>query len=220
MPSGLPVGRKGVKFREVFSKDPNVNRLSAARVFLFGARDTWFVVGIPIFFHSRIEELIGTDSAFFIVGGFMAAWIIAYGAVQAAAPKLLGPAAHEGGEATRLAVRWVGILTFIPVALGIAALWPNAFWLLPVAVIVLLAFGFVFAINSSLHSYLILAFTKSERVTMDVGFYYMSNAAGRLIGTLLSGISYQLGGLALCLLTAGAMAGASWIAARRIQAVL
>ncbi|HBZ43189.1 MAG TPA: MFS transporter [Maritimibacter sp.] len=220
MPVGLPKGSKSAKFAHVFSKDPKINRLSLARMFLFGARDTWFVVGIPIFFHDRVEKLLGTDNAFFIVGGFMALWIIAYGAIQAAAPKLLGPTAHEGREATRLAIRWVGILTAIPAVLAVAAVWSDAVWLLPVAVIVLLAFGFVFAINSSLHSYLILAFTKSERVTMDVGFYYMSNAAGRLIGTLLSGVSYQLGGLVLCLATAAVMAGLSWVAARRIEAVL
>ncbi len=218
MPSGLPKGSKEAKFSQVFSKDAKINRLSLARMFLFGARDTWFVVGIPIFFHARVEEHLGTDNAFFIVGGFMALWIIAYGAVQAGAPKLLGPAAHDGAEATRLAIRWVGLLALIPFALGAMAFWPEAPWLLPVIVAGLLLFGFVFAVNSALHSYLILAFTKSERVTMDVGFYYMSNATGRLIGTLLSGVSYQVGGLALCLLTAGAMVVASWIAARRIAA--
>ena len=81
----------------------------------------------------------------------------------------------------------------------------------------LLVFGYVFAINSSVHSYLILAFSKEERVSQDVGFYYMANAAGRLLGTMLSGISYQVGGLALCLGTAGVMAGLNWLAARRLS---
>lgn len=217
MPSGLPKGSKSAKFTQVWSKDPQINRLSLARMFLFGARDTWFVVGIPIYFTTLLSD--GTEggdrTAFFLVGGFMAAWIIAYGAVQASAPKLLGPAAHEGAVATRLAIRWVGLLTVIIGALAALALIP-AYWIAGVLVVGLLTFGFVFAVNSALHSYLILAFSKAERVTMDVGFYYMSNAAGRLIGTLLSGVSYQVGGLPLCLATASALAGASWLAARRL----
>ena len=145
----------------------------------------------------------------------MAAWIIAYGAVQASAPRLLKATGRSVEEITRLAIVWVGILTLIPAVLAAAALLPGA-WLTPVLVLGLMVFGFVFAVNSSFHSYLILAFTGAERVTMDVGFYYMSNAAGWLIGTLLSGISYQIGGLALCLAAAAAMAGASYLAARRL----
>ena len=113
---------------------------------------------------------------------------------------------------------WVGVLALIPAALALAV-WvagAPAGWLTVVLIGGLLAFGVVFAVNSSLHSYLILAFTSAERVTMDVGFYYMSNAAGRLLGTLLSGVSYQIGGLPLCLGAAAAMAGASWLCARRL----
>ena len=62
------------------------------------------------------------------------------------------------------------------------------------------AFGFVFACNSALHSYLILAFSRDEQVAMNVGFYYMANAAGRLVGTLLSGVLYQYQGLEACLI--------------------
>ena len=217
MPAGLPKGSKAAKFSHVFSTDTRVNKLSLARMFLFGARDTWFVVGIPIYFTSVLSD--GTPerarAAFFLVGGFMAAWIIAYGAVQASAPRLLKATGRSVEEITRLAIVWVGILTLIPAVLAAAALLPGA-WLTPVLVLGLMVFGFVFAVNSSVHSYLILAFTGAERVTMDVGFYYMSNAAGRLIGTLLSGISYQIGGLALCLAAAAAMAGASYLAARRL----
>ena len=121
-----------------------------------------------------------------------------------------------------LAIRWVGILTAIPAALAVAALigGGTAPWLVPVMVIGLLVFGVVFAFNSAVHSYLILAFTQAERVTMDVGFYYMSNAAGRLLGSLLSGLSYQIGGLWLCLATAAVMAGLSWVAAGRLKAVV
>jgi hypothetical protein len=217
MPAGLPKGSKSAKFAHVFATDSRVNRLSLARLFLFGARDTWFVVGIPIYFQAALSDGTpeGARLAFFLVGGFMALWIIGYGAVQASAPKLLKGAAHSIEETTRLAVLWVGALTLIPALLAAAALFGGA-WLTPVLVIGLLAFGFVFAVNSSVHSYLILAFTGAERVTMDVGFYYMSNAAGRLLGTLLSGMSYQLGGLTLCLATAAVMAGASFLAARRL----
>lgn len=223
MPSGLPGGKKTAKFSDVFSNDPRVNRLSAARVFLFGARDVWFVVGIPIFFYSVLSD--GTPEqnrvAFFQIGVFMALWVIFYGIVQASAPKLLGATLKSAREITGLAIRWVGILALIPSALAVAAHagGSTAPWLLLTMVVGLLAFAVVFAINSAVHSYLILAFTKSERVTMDVGFYYMSNAAGRLIGTLLSGVSYQLGGLPLCLATAALMAGLSWVAARRLQSV-
>ena len=221
MPSGLPRGKKGAKFREVFSKDPNINRLSAARMFLFGARDVWFVVGIPIYFYSVLSDgsEAGNRAAFFQIGTFMALWIIGYGAVQAWAPKLLGARGKPLGAITRLATLWVGALTLIPFALAGAALLAGGpqGWLTATLVAGLLLFGFVFAVNSSVHSYLILAFSKAERVTMDVGFYYMSNAAGRLLGTLLSGLSYQMGGLPLCLATAGVMAGLSFLIVRRLR---
>lgn len=222
MPPGLPRGREGAKFSEVFSKDRRINWLSAARMFLFGARDVWFVVGIPIYFYSILSD--GTPdsrrAAFFLVGTFMALWIIGYGVVQANAPRLLRATAKSVPEIIGLARFWVGVLTLIPLALALLALaqgtgTPPA-WLTVTIVAGLLAFGVVFALNSALHSYLILAFTSAERVTMDVGFYYMANAAGRLIGTLLSGVSFQLGGLPLCLATAGVMAGLSWLCARRL----
>lgn len=222
MPAGLPRGRKGAKFSEVFSNDPRINWLSAARMFLFGARDVWFVVGIPIYFYSILSDGTpdGRRAAFFLVGSFMALWIIGYGAVQAAAPKLLDARDKSLAQIIGLARVWVGALALIPAALAILALAqgtgaPPA-WLTVTIVVGLLAFGVVFALNSALHSYLILAFTSAERVTMDVGFYYMSNAAGRLIGTLLSGVSFQLGGLPLCLAAAGAMAALSWLCARRL----
>ncbi len=222
MPAGLPRGRKGAKFAEVFSKDRNVNWLSAARLFLFGARDVWFVVGIPIYFYSILSDGTpdGRREAFFLVGSFMALWIIGYGAVQAAAPRLLRAEAMPVPGIVGLARFWVGVLTLIPAALALAALAQGAgappVWLTATIVVGLLAFGVVFAINSALHSYLILAFTSAERVTMDVGFYYMANAGGRLIGTLLSGVSFQLGGLPLCLATAAAMAALSWLCARNL----
>lgn len=221
MPAGLPQGRKGAKFREVFSKDPNINRLSAARLFLFGARDVWFVVGIPIYFYAVLSDGSeeGNRAAFLMIGTFMAVWTILYGTVQAAAPRLLGASKRPQAELIRAARRWAGFLLLIPACLA-ALIWiagTPGMGLTAAIAIGLLVFGAIFAVNSSLHSYLILAFSKSERVTMDVGFYYMANAAGRLLGTLLSGISYQLGGLPLCLGTAALLIAFSWVGATRLQ---
>ncbi len=217
MPRGLPTGRKDARFREVFSRNRNVNWLSAARVFLFGARDVWFVVGIPVYFYAVLSDgsEAGNRAAFFTIGSFMAVWIILYGGVQAWAPRLLRAASRPQAEIVREARRWVGGLTAIIAALAVtvAAAGDPAPWLTVTLIAGLLAFGAVFAVNSSLHSYLILAFTEDKRVTMDVGFYYMANATGRLLGTVLSGASYQLAGLAGCLGTAATMAALSWICA-------
>jgi hypothetical protein len=221
MPPGLPKGRKGAKFAEVFSKSANVNWLSAARVFLFGARDVWFVVGIPIYFYAVLSDgtTEGNRAAFFMIGTFMAGWIILYGFVQAIAPRLLGAAHRSEAELIGAARGWALTLTIVPAALAVAVAASSgpAPWLTGTLVVGLLLFGGIFAVNSSLHSYLILAFTRAERVTMDVGFYYMANAGGRLAGTLLSGLTYQLGGLALTLGTAAVMVAASSLAAGRLR---
>ncbi|RII38300.1 MFS transporter [Pseudooceanicola sediminis] len=209
MPEGLPKGRKGATFSEVFSKDVNVNWLSFARVFLFGARDVWFVVGIPIYFYAVLSDgtEAGNRAAFFAIGSFMAVWTILYGVVQAWAPRLLGARRRSEGDLVAAARHWVAALVVVPALLAVLvwAAGAPAPWLTGVIIVGLLVFGAIFAVNSSLHSYLILAFTSGERVTMDVGFYYMANAAGRLLGTLLSGLSYQLGGLPACLGTAAAL---------------
>ncbi|UOA33053.1 hypothetical protein DSM110093_02865 [Sulfitobacter sp. DSM 110093] len=213
MPPGLPKGRKGAKFSEVFSKSANVNWLSAARVFLFGARDVWFVVGIPIYFYAVLSD--GTEesnrAAFFMIGTFMAVWVILYGMVQIYAPRLLRAKSRPAEALISAAKGWAWSLAAVPAALTLAALFSDGpqTWLTAMLVIGLLAFGAVFAVNSSLHSYLILSFTKAERVTMDVGFYYMANAAGRLLGTLMSGLSYQIGGLPLMLGAAAIMVALS-----------
>ncbi|MGG7565547.1 organoarsenical effux MFS transporter ArsJ [Rhodovulum sp. DZ06] len=221
MPPGLPRGSAKAKFREVFSKDPNVNRLSLARVFLFAARDAWFVVGVPVWFASALSDGTpeGAREAFFITGGFMSAWVIAYGAVQAAAPKLLRAKARGLAEVSGLAWGWAAGLAAVlaPMAAAAVVFGEGAGFAVPLA-LGLMGFGAVFAVNSSLHSYLILAFSSAGRVTMDVGFYYMSNAAGRLLGTVASGVSYQLGGLAGCLGCAALLAGLSALAARRLRA--
>ena len=141
--------------------------------------------------------------------------------MQAFAPRILGGKGLPEAETTRKAILWAGLLVPIPLVLAGAAWIADgpAPWLTATLIIGLLVFGFVFAVNSSVHSYLILAFGSADRITRDVGFYYMANAAGRLLGTLLSGLSYQLGGLPLCLVTAGVMALASWLAARRLSSV-
>ena len=223
MPAGLPTGRKGAKFTEVFSKSHNVNWLSAARVFLFGARDVWFVVGIPIYFYAVLSDgtVAGNRAAFFTIGAFMAVWIILYGAVQASAPRLLR--AEARGEASLIgeAWRWASGLALLPALLATMVWFAGAPapWLTGTLIAGLLGFGAIFAVNSALHSYLILAFTKAERVTMDVGFYYMANATGRLIGTLLSGLSYQWGGLPACLGVAAVMLALSGILAQQLRPV-
>ena len=194
---------------------PKRSSLSVARFFLFGARDVWFVVGIPIYFYAVLSD--GTEegdrAAFFMIGTFMAFWIILYGVIQANAPKILRASDRSEGDLIRAARSWAAMLFCVPAALTLAVLLSSGpeTWLTITLVAGLLVFGAIFAVNSSLHSYLILAFTKSERVTMDVGFYYMSNAVGRLLGTLLSGLSYEFGGLALCLGTAAAMSALSWM---------
>ncbi|MCC5959517.1 MAG: organoarsenical effux MFS transporter ArsJ [Rhodobacteraceae bacterium] len=220
LPEGLPGRMKGADTWSGWrSLDARVNRLSLARLFLFGARDVWFVVGIPIYFQAVFSDgtAEGRREAFFLVGGFMALWIIGYGAVQAFAPQLLGGKAQSEGAITRKAILWAGLLVPVPFLLAAAAALAGgpAPWLTVLLVAGLLVFGFVFALNSAVHSYLILAFGAADRITRDVGFYYMANAAGRLLGTLLSGISYQIGGLPLCLATAGVMAATSWLITRR-----
>jgi MFS family permease len=174
------------KFRQIFSQNRAVNMLAAARIFLFGARDIWFVVGLPVFFIS----VLGWN--FWMAGGFMAAWTIGYGIVQASTPGLIRrrvDGAHEpdGRTATGLAF---GLAAF-PVGIALALM--NGIAPMLAVVAGLLAFGAVFALNSAVHSYLILAYTDSDKVAMNVGFYYMANAMGRLTGTVLSGLLYQLG---------------------------
>lgn len=224
MPKGLPTGRKGAKFTEVFSKDANINWLSLARMFLFGARDVWFVVGIPIYFYAVLSD--GSEAAnrnaFFLIGSFMALWIILYGAVQASAPQLLAKGQNNQAQLIAAAQRAAIFLATIPAVLAGASLFVSGpqIWFTWTLVAGLLAFGMVFALNSALHSYLILSFTSRERVTLDVGFYYMANAAGRLIGTVVSGLSYQLGGLPFMLAIAAAMVALSAWAARHLRHAL
>ncbi|MAQ49686.1 MAG: MFS transporter [Pseudomonas sp.] len=182
------------KFRDLLSKSRAINLLSAARLFLFGARDVWFVIALPVY----LSSALGWD--FWLVGGFMASWVIGYGLVQSIAPRLTG---RQQVPAGRSAAGWALLLALLPAAIALGMqLAPQS----ASAVLIggLLLFGVVFAINSSLHSYLIVSYAKGDGVSLDVGFYYMSNAMGRLIGTLLSGWVYQQYGLAACLWTSSA----------------
>ncbi len=221
MPTGLPVARKDAKFSEVFSKNRNINWLSAARLFLFGARDVWFVVGIPIYFYAVLSDgsVESKRAAFFMIGTFMAVWTILYGVVQGWAPRILKAASRTDTQILMQAKRWIGLLIIVPALLAaLVFLAPEPSTPLTLTIVLgLLVFGAIFAVNSALHSFLILSFTDKKRVTMDVGFYYMSNAAGRLFGTVLSGFTYQLGGLSLSLGTAALMIGLSWLAMSQLK---
>ena len=191
LPTGVGKMKSKPKFTQVFSRIAAINWLSAARFFLFGSRDIWFVVGLPVFLY----DVLGWS--FTEVGTFMALWIIGYGIVQASAPKLLRHSHHGRGPGGGTARLWVFILAFIPagIAVGLQQGWPADI----VIVTGLVLFAVVFAINSAVHSYLILAYSDRDKVSMNVGFYYMSNAGGRLAGTILSGWVYQTQGLEGCL---------------------
>ena len=178
--------------RELFGKSRGVNLLAAARIFLFGARDVWFVVGVPVFLYAN-------GWTFTMVGGFMALWTIFYGLTQASAPAVIKRSADGLTAEVPAARLWSALLALVPVLiiLALAANTPVRPDIILVAG--LAVFGAAFAINSSVHSYLILAYAGSEKAAEDVGFYYAANAAGRFTGTLLSGLLYQWGGLTACL---------------------
>lgn len=178
------------KFREILSKSRAINILSAARMFLFGARDVWFVVALPVY----LSTAFGWD--FWMVGGFLAAWVIGYGIVQSFAPRITGKKRGHIPDG-RAAFLWALALAGLPaaIALGLNTGLSEQVVLLGG----LMVFGALFAVNSSLHSYLIVSYAKEDGVSLDVGFYYMSNAMGRLIGTVLSGWVYQAYGLTACL---------------------
>jgi len=174
------------KFREIFSASRAVNVLSAARVFLFGARDVWFVVALPVY----LATTLGWDHA--RVGGFLALWVVGYGAVQSLAPHITRSASDGRG-----AFAWAALLALVPAAIAVALGLDVA----PASSLIggLMLFGVVFAVNSSLHSFLIIRYAREDGVSLDVGFYYMANAMGRLIGTVLSGWVFQAWGLVACL---------------------
>lgn len=197
--------------RELFAKNPGINALAAARVVLFGARDVWFVVGVPVYLYS-------VGWTFSMVGGFLAAWTIGYGLVQALAPQLVRRSQDGLSHEVPAARAWSAVLALIPAALA-AAVYLDAPHLQWVVVIGLGIFGFVFAVNSSVHSYLVLAYAGSEKAAEDVGFYYAANALGRFMGTLLSGLLYQWGGLIYALLGSTLMLFICWLITLRLPVV-
>ena len=178
------------KFKQLFSKSRAINLLSSARLCLFAARDVWFVVALPVYLAAQFNW------DYWWVSGFMALWVIAYGVVQSQAPRITGQN-DSNLKAVKKARHWLGLLTAVTCALAILMQLNIAIQF--TLIIGLLIFGAVFAINSSLHSFLIVSFADNDGVSLDVGFYYMANAVGRLLGTVLSGWIFQLYGLSACL---------------------
>jgi predicted MFS family arabinose efflux permease len=180
------------KFRQMFSNNRAVNQLAGARILLFASRDVWFVVGLPVFFRTELGW------SFYLAGGFLAVWTIGYGIVQALAPKLLRRRSAEGADPDGRTAAWLAfVLAAFPALVAVAL---NTDLDPTLAVVAgLLVFGVIFALNSAVHSYLILAYADGDKVAMNVGFYYMANAFGRLTGTVLSGALYQWQGLQACL---------------------
>jgi MFS family permease len=189
--------------KELFAKNAGINGLAAARVALFGARDVWFVVGVPVFLYS-------VGWTFSMVGGFVAAWTIGYGLVQALAPQIVKRSVDGLTREVPAARGWSAALALVPMALAGAVLAqvPHLEW---VVVGGLALFGVAFAVNSSVHSYLVLAYAGSEKSAEDVGFYYAANALGRFFGTLMSGLLYQWGGLLYALLGSAVMLVICWL---------
>jgi len=183
------------KLTSIFSKNRTINYLSAARMFLFGSRDVWFVIALPVFLAS---ELAWSHT---FIGGFLAVWIILYGLVQSIAPKIVNQRSN-GAPNGRTASTWAMLLVCVPILIAISLQlgWPAG----ATIIVGLLTFGAIFAINSALHSYLIIQYASAEEVSLDVGFYYMANAMGRLFGTILSGLLFQLYGLPACLAVSAA----------------
>jgi MFS family permease len=203
LPPMMGKSKASASIRELFGKQRAINLLAAARIFLFGARDVWFVVGVPVFLYSQ-----GWN--FTMVGTFMAFWTIGYGVVQALAPKVIRRSSDGLSNEVPAARHWSLLLAFVPLVLAGAVVSGQE----PIEWIVvggLTVFGFAFAVNSSVHSYLILAYAGSEKAAEDVGFYYAANATGRFLGTLLSGLLYQWGGVSYALYGSAAMLLACWI---------
>jgi len=196
-------------FNALFSQSRGINVLSLARFFLFGARDVWFVVALPVFLQSALGW------RFWEVGGFMGLWVIGYGIVQASAPALRRSWGQHQPPGVSAVEFWSGTLTAIPALIAIA-LWRGVAHPGVAVVVGLAAFGVVFAMNSSIHSYLVLAYTDAESVSLNVGFYYMANAAGRLMGTVLSGALFLAGGIQACLWTSTVLVGLAFITSSRL----
>lgn len=177
------------KFTDLLSKSSEINYLSAARLCLFAARDVWFVIALPLFLSSQFHW------DFWQTGGLLAVWVVVYGIVQSLSPSVVG---KTPGRSTALLLA-TGLTAITAVLAGLLTYQRESIELLIAG---LFLFGFIFALNSAVHSYLIVQFAKADGVSLDVGFYYMANAAGRLLGTILSGWIYQQWGFAACLWSA------------------
>jgi len=208
LPAMMGKSKASKSAKELFAKNAGINALAAARVVLFGARDVWFVVGVPVFLYSQ-------GWTFTMVGGFLAAWTIGYGMVQALAPQLVRRSADGLSTEVPAARLWSALLAVVPIGIAVAVYLqvPNLEW---VVVGGLGLFGFAFAVNSSVHSYLILAYAGSEKAAEDVGFYYAANALGRFMGTLMSGLLYQWGGLLYALVGSAVMLITCWLITLRL----
>jgi predicted MFS family arabinose efflux permease len=204
LPSQLGKAKSSKTIRELFGKSRGVNLLASARIFMFGARDVWFVVGLPVFLYAN-------GWRFLEVGGFLAAWTIAYGGVQAIAPALVSRSADGLSREVPAARLWAAVLAAVPIALAMIMQTASIGRPDLMLVIGLALFGLPFAVNSSLHSYLILAYAGSEKAAEDVGFYYAANAAGRLLGIILSGVLYQVAGITGCLVGSAVMLLLCWL---------
>lgn len=204
LPHALGKAKSSKTMKELFGKSRGVNLLAAARIFMFGARDVWFVVGLPVF-------LYASGWRFLEVGGFLAAWTIAYGGIQAIAPALVTRSVDGLSREIPAARLWAALLAAVPIALVFVMQAPGLWRPDIILVCGLALFGLPFAVNSSLHSYLILAYAGSEKAAEDVGFYYAANATGRLMGILLSGLLYQLGGISACLIGSATMLVVCWL---------
>jgi predicted MFS family arabinose efflux permease len=204
LPTMMGKSKASKSARELFAKNAGINGLAAARVVLFGARDVWFVVGVPVFLYAQ-------GWTFTMVGGFLAAWTIGYGLVQAMAPGIVRRSPDGLSAEVPAARLWSALLALVPMGLALAV-WLEAPHLEWVVVSGLALFGFAFAVNSSVHSYLVLAYAGSEKAAEDVGFYYAANALGRFFGTLMSGLLYQWGGLLYALLGSALMLVLCWLA--------
>ena len=210
------------KFSVLFSKTRQINCLSAARLFLFAARDVWFVVALPVFLSTQLQW------SHWQISAFLASWIIAYGIVQGFAPKFT----KKTTQSAQSAAFWCVCLAFIPLLIFIA-MWLSQQYLVgdnvgenyvgenfAITVVLLFGlgiFGFFFAVNSSLHSYLIVRMADADKVSTDVGFYYMANASGRLLGTVLSGLVFQIYGFLACLLISSLFLFVSVLLVRKID---
>jgi predicted MFS family arabinose efflux permease len=205
------IGRSKKKppLRSILSKSTAINRLSTARFFLFGSRDIWFVVALPVF----LDEQLGWSYSG--IGAFLALWVIGYGTVQSFAPRVL---TRNGAlDEVRAAQRWALVLAAVAATMAVAVALDIA---VTVAVVGgLIVFGMVFALNSSLHSYLVLAYSDDDEVALDVGFYYSANAAGRLVGTLLSGVLYLWDGLVTALWGTAVFVLITWLLTLRLPPV-